>query len=122
MISLLLHTYVLRNVYTVTPLSYFRRSDCFIMEFQNFENTKILETKKNYKKKIKTDFKNFHNSKNTSNCILLYYMVDTKLYRTKISFFPAKNHRNFWKFSHITYIPSAKFFIGNFFANERKHP
>jgi hypothetical protein len=36
--------------YTVTPLSYFRRSDSFIMEFQNFENTKILETKKNYKK------------------------------------------------------------------------
>jgi hypothetical protein len=32
--------------YTVTPLSYFRRSDSFIMEFQNFEHKNFRNKKK----------------------------------------------------------------------------
>jgi hypothetical protein len=33
-----------------------------------------------------------------------------------------KKKRNWDFFTYYEYIPRAKFFIGKFFANERKHP
>jgi hypothetical protein len=55
-----------------------------------------------------------------SACVVLFYICDRQYYFCSQYFNIAKNCFQNSKNHHL--IPSAKFFIGNFFANERKHP